>query len=269
MFRKTIKIIKDLKLPIRAKLTLSVLSIAAVLLVACIISVMEYIRMNDYVSTLIAEDIDSINKANILVDMCNEYNLEILSVIGDDVSLELPEFDEEYFRSQCNLLPDSDELMYSYAAYMLTSRELEDVIQSDFIDSRTWYFERLQPRYQRLHQAFRELTERIHVELMENSAMYDRGFYRSIVPGIVAVGVGILLVLMLLFFILANYVKPLDGMLDALRAYRTSDKRYTFTFDGDDELEELNDGIGELVSDNQLLRKRVAALRSEMKKDVR
>lgn len=262
MAEKRIKLIKGAKISIGAKLTLSVLAIAAILLVSCVISVMEYTRMNDYVSTLIAEDIEYINEANQLADMCSEYNLEILSVIGDDISQNIPHFDNRTFKEHCLLIPGSEELLYSYSAYMLTSMELEDVMGSDFIDTRTWYYERLQPRYQRLHQDFKELAEGIHTQLLKNSATYDRGFYRSMVPGIVAVGVGILLLMMLLFFVLAYYVKPLDGMRDALKAYRNSDKKYTFTFDGDDELSELNADIAEITADDQMLRKRISALKN-------
>ena len=151
--------------------------------------------------------------------------------------------------------------MYSYAAYMLTSLELEDVMQSDFIDSRSWYFERLQPRYDRLRSDLDKLSSSIHQDLAKNSATFDRGFYRSIIPGIVAVGVGLMLVVMLLFFVLAYYVNPLYKMLDGLNAYRLSDKKYTVRFDGDDQLSELNDGISEIAGENQQLRRRIKELR--------
>lgn len=262
MAGKNKKIIKGAGISIKTKLTLSVLSIAAILFVSCVISVMEYTRMNDYVSTLIAEDIEYLNEANKLADMCNEYNLEILSVIGEDISQDLPVFDDGTFRSHCDRIPGTGKVMYSYSAYMLTSAELDNVLESDFIDTRTWYYERLQPRYQRLHKDLNELIEGIHTQLQKNSATYDRGFYRSMVPGIVAVGVGILLLMMLLFFALAYYVKPVEGMLNALKAYRNSDKTYTFAFDGDDELSELNSDIAEITSDDQMLRKRISALKS-------
>lgn len=267
MAKKNTKMNKGGSLSIRAKLTLSVLSIAAILLVSCVISVMEYSSMSNYVSTLIAQDIESINEANKLSDMCSRYNLEILSVIGDDIAPELPEFDDEAFRTTCATLSDSQDVLYSYSAYMLTAQELENVLESDFIDSRTWFYERLQPRYQRLHQDLSTLTEQIHAELQSNSATFDRGFYRSMVPGIVAVGVGMLLLLMLYFFSLAYYVKPINRIVDSLKAYTSNDKRYTLEFDGDDELVELNEGVRELAEDNQLLRKRVAFLRERNKEE--
>ena len=77
---------------------------------------------------------------------------------------------------------------------------------------------------------------------------------------IVAVGVGLLLVVMLLFFLLAFYVNPLYRMLDGLNAYRSQDKKYTVKFDGDDQLSQLNDGITELANENRQFRSRIKTL---------
>jgi len=254
----------------RAKLILSLSAIAVTLLVSSVISVLEYTSMSNYVSELIADDISSINVANRLADMSNTYNLQILEIIGDETSVQVPEFDDGYFKSHCDSLrlsvasnqvrPLADSVMYSYSAYMLTSLELEDVIQSDFIDTRSWYFERLQPRFDRLRNDLDRLSRTIYKDLEKNSATFERGFYRSVIPGIVAVGVGLLLVVMLLFFLLAFYVNPLYRMLDGLNAYRSQDKKYTVKFDGDDQLSQLNEGITELANENRQFRSRIKTM---------
>lgn len=268
----TIKKVRGTRLSMKMKLILSLSSIGAILLISCTISVMEYTRMSDYVSELIAADIRSVGVVNRLSDMSSRYNLDVLSVIGDESSAEVPEFDDEYFKASCdslraygvagNIGPYADSVMYSYSAYMLTSRELEDVLQSDFIDSRSWFFERCQPRFDRLHNDINNLTSAIYDDLEKNSATFDRGFYRSVVPGIVAVGVGLLLILMLMLFILSDYVRPIYRMLDELKAYKVNDKKYSLKFEGDDQLSDLNEGISEITSENRQLRERIKALRN-------
>lgn len=250
---------------------MSLLSIAAVLLISSVISVMEYGRMSSYVSGLVAEDISSINTARKLSSLAHSYNLDILAVVGDESSVKLPEFDEQTFIDCCDTLRGTlhgkgigrlaDSLLYSYSAYMLTSLELGNVLVSDFIDTRAWYFERLQPRFNALNERIDILTAAIHKDLQANSESFQSGFYRSIIPGIVAVSVGILLVLLLLFYILSYYVGPLYKMLSALDAYRSYDKKYTNTFDGDDQLRALNDGIREIADENRELRRRLSSLR--------
>lgn len=252
---------------LKTKLTLSLSSIAVVLLISSIISVMEYSRMSSYVSDMIADNINSINVARRLADVTNKYNLDILAVIGDDKVSDQPDFDADAFMSYCDslrasvsgnrLTPLADAVEYSYSAYMLTSLELGKVLKSDFIDSRTWYFERLQPRFNRLSADIDRLSEEIYRELSKNSATFERGFYRSIIPGIVAVGVGLLLVVMLLFFLMYYYVNPIYKMLDSLSSYRLNGKKYSYIIDGDDQLAELNEGVKEIANENIQLRKRL------------
>ncbi|MBR6279668.1 MAG: hypothetical protein IKR32_00015 [Bacteroidales bacterium] len=269
---KTKRWLERFRLTLRGKLVLALSAIAAILLISSIISILEYKRMSTYVSSLIADNINNINVAQKMAEAANDYNLDILAVVGDDKLNKLPDFNREAFLARCDSLrgtlsamslqPLADSVVYSYSAYMLTSLELPGVLLSDFIDTRTWYFDRLQPRYNRLRDDIDAMSSAIYNDLKRNSATFDRGFYRSIIPGLVAVGVGLLLVLMLLFFMMVYYVNPLYKMLANLNNYRSFNKKYTYTFEGDDQLSELNEGITEITGENQQLRKRISILRS-------
>lgn len=269
---KTKRWLERFRLTLRGKLVLALSAIAAILLISSIISILEYKRMSTYVSSLIADNINNINVAQKMAEAANDYNLDILAVVGDDKLNKLPDFNREAFLARCDSLrgtlsamslqPLADSVVYSYSAYMLTSLELPDVLLSDFIDTRTWYFDRLQPRYNRLRDDIDAMSSAIYNDLKRNSATFDRGFYRSIIPGLVAVGVGLLLVLMLLFFMMVYYVNPLYKMLANLNNYRSFNKKYSYTFEGDDQLSELNEGITEITGENQQLRKRISILRS-------
>lgn len=271
MFNKIRHRLASFRLSMRMKLTLSLSAIAVVLLLSSIISIIEYRRMSNYVSELIADNINSINVAQKLTNVVDEYNLDILTVIGDETVSALPDFDQKAFVAYCDslkvsmtekkLLPLADSVLYSYSAYMLTSLELDDVLLSDFIDSRTWYFDRLQPVFGRLREDIDDLSLAIYNDLEKNSEAFDSGFYRSIIPSAVAVSVGILLVILLLFFILAYYVRPLYKMLDALDNYRSFNRKYNYTFEGDDQLSELNSGIMELTEENSQMRRRIKEIK--------
>ncbi|MBO4433829.1 MAG: MCP four helix bundle domain-containing protein [Bacteroidales bacterium] len=270
MFKKFRSRLKNFKLSLRMKMVLSLSAIAVVLLISSVISVMEYRKMSSYVSELIADNIKSINVAHDLMDAVDNYNLQVLAVIGDDSLSSLPDFDQDQFVSHCDSLkrsftlrrsvPLADSVLYSYSAYMLTSLELETVIESDF-SSRTWYFERLQPVFNRMRSDITELSDAMYEDLQQNSATFERGFYRSIIPGAVAVGVGIVLVLLLMFFISVYYVNPLYRMLDSLDNYRSFRRKYSYTFEGDDQLSALNTGIMELTEENRALERRIKDIR--------
>lgn len=267
------KILDRFKLTMRGKITLSLSAIAVILLVSTTISVFEYRSMSNYVSDLIADNIESINAAQKLANVTDAYNLKILAVIGDDTNNDLPDFNRSEFLAHCDSLRTSlasinlqnlaDSVEYSWSAYMLTSLELPNVLVADFIDSRSWYFERLQPVYNSLHEDIDDLNTAIYKELQKNSATFERGFYRSIIPGAVAVAVGLLLVLMLLFYLSVYYVNPIYKMLASLRNYRAFGKGYTSDFEGDDQLKDLSDNISELTQENIQLRRRIKTLREK------
>ena len=130
----------------RSKLNLSFIAISIVLLISSIISIVEYRRMSSYMSELISKDVNCISVARKLADVSNEYNLDILALIGDGSLSKMPDFDANSFMSRCDslrdaiaynsFLPLADSVEYSYSAYMLTSMELAEVVESDFINTR-------------------------------------------------------------------------------------------------------------------------------------
>jgi len=263
------------RLSLRMKFFLSLSALAVVLVISSAISVIEYRSMSSYVSDMIAENVKSVNIAQKLTDSSNEYNLAILAVIGDEASSSRPDFDAATFAARCDSLHIAaasprmaalaDSVQYSYSAYMLTSMELEDVIQSDFIDTRSWYFERLQPKFKRLRGDLDALSESIYEALADNSVSFEDAFYRSIIPGMVAMLVGLMLVFMLMFFMESNYIRPVYRMLASLKAYRTHGRDYKYSFEGDDQLSELNTNVSELTEENKSLRMRISAMKRNSK----
>ena len=271
MFAKLRNWLREFRLSLRSKMVLSFSAIAVVLLASSAISFLEYRRMSNYVSDLIAGDVRNIHVTQRLTDAVDNYNLQVLAVIGDDGLNTQPDFDRAAFSSYCDSLraslgaaqnvPLADSVIYAYSAYMLASLELEDVLASNFIDSRDWYFNRLQPLFGRLRDYLDLLGATMYEDLQENSENFDRGFSRSIIPGLTAVLVGVGLLVLLMFFLLVYYVQPIYGMGAALKDYLGYRRRYTFRFEGNDQLSDINTGITELTEENGHLRKRIADLK--------
>ena len=271
--RKVIKLIKEHKFAMRSKLNMSFAAISVILLISSVISVLEYKSMSSYMSELISKDVKCISVARKLSDVSTEYNHDILALIGDGSLRSMPDFDASLFMNKCDslrdaiavnsFLPLADSVEYSYSAYMLTPLELEDVVESDFVDTREWYFERLQPKYDRLCSDIDALMASLYADLHRHTKDFDSGFYRCIIPGSIAVAVALLLVIMLLFFINTYYIKPILSIHKGLGSYRSFNKQYTVAFEGDDELKDINDGIKELCDENHQLRKRIGSLRKK------
>ena len=264
---------KDRRPSMRSKVCLSLGSLAAILLLSGVLAILEYRRMSDYVSELIAANIKSINLSQKLSDITQEYNHQMLAVVvQNDISM-MPTFDLQHFMAQSDSLKNSfksehalpmvDSVVTSFDNFMKTSLKFDEVFLADNVDTGEWFFGTLQPCYNDFRRDMNTLNESIYNELQANSADFDAGFYRSIIPGVVSVGAGLLLILLLLYFTLFDYVRPICKMAEALIAYRSSGRRYNYTFDGDDQLAEINEGIVEVVEENLELKARVKSLREE------
>lgn len=255
------------------KLVLSLGSIAAILLLSGLISILEYRRMSSYVSELIASNIKSINLSQKLADITEEYNHQMLSVVvQNDISI-MPDFNLRYFNAQADSLKNSftsktalpmvDSVTVSFNDFMRTSLRFDEVFLADSVNTGEWFFGTLQPCYNKFRQDMSILNDMIHQELMNNSSDFDAGFYRSIIPGVVSVGAGLLLVFLLLYYLMSYYVRPIYRMSDGVDNYRRNGKRHGFEFDGDDQLANINSGLTELIEENIELKKRVKALKEE------
>lgn len=273
MFLKYIRKRREKMPSLSRKVFFSLGSIAAILLLSSVISIFEYRRMSTYVSDLIASDIKSINLSQKLADLTEEYNHQMLSVVVlNDIS-RMPEFNLQYFNAQADSLKNSfnsksalpmvDSVTRSFNDFMTTSLKFDEVFLADNVNTGEWFFGTLQPSYNKFRQDMAVLNEMIHAELTRNSADFDAGFYRSVIPGIVSVGAGLLLVFLLLYFIMSNYVRPIYRISDGIDNYIKSGRRHGYAFDGDDQLANINNGVTELIEENIELKNRVKALKED------
>lgn len=263
----------EAKPSIRRKLFFSLGSIAAILLVSSVISIMEYRRMSDYVSDLIASNIKSINLSQRLADITQEYDQQMLAaVVMNDLYL-VPDFDLQYFQAQAdslkssitfaNTLPMVDSVSVSFDNFMKTSLKFDEIFLADTVNTGEWFFGSLQPCYQKFRVDIDNLNEAIHEELKNNSAEFNEGFYRSIMPGVVSVGAGLILVMLLAYFLMSYYVNPIYKISSGVDNYRQLGRRHGYVFDGDDQLANINNGVAELIEENLELKKRIRSLREE------
>lgn len=255
------------------KLFFSLGSLAMILLLSSIISILEYRRMSDYVSELIASNIKSINLSHKLADITQEYHQQMLAVVVQNDISQMPDFNLTYFNAQSDslrnsftsekMIPKVDSVVASFDAFMKTSLKFDEVFLADTVNTGQWFFGSLQPRYIKLRQDLTSLTEVIHEELKRNSSDFDAGFYRSIMPGVVAIAAGLILIVLLFYFIMVYYVKPIYRMSDGIDAYRLSGRRHLYEFDGDDQLVNINNGLVEVMDENVEMKRRVKHLRDE------
>lgn len=273
MLPKFLRKKREVKPSMRRKLFFSLGSLAAILLLSGFISIVEYRRMSDYVSELIASNIKSITLSQRLADITEEYNHQMLAVVvQNDISI-MPEFNLEDFNNQADSLKNSitsehsipmvDSVTTSFNTFMNTSIRFDEVFLADSLDTGEWFFGTLQPCYNKFRHDMGVLNDSIHEELRHNSSDFDAGFYRSIIPGVVSVGAGLILIMLLFYFIMSYYVNPIYKIAAGLDNYRLSGRKHNYVMDGDDQLADINTGVTELIEENIELKRRIKFLREE------
>lgn len=258
---------------IRKKVVFSLGTLAVILVLSGVIAILEYRRMSDYVSDLISANIKSITLSQNLSDITEEYNHQMLAVvIQNDLSL-MPDFSNAYFMAQSDTLKNSitaestlpvvREVDASFDHFIMTSQKFDEVFLADTVNTGEWFFGTLQPAYNEFCHDMNRLNAAIHKELQDNSLNFDASFYRSIIPGVVCVCAGLLLVMLLLYFTISNYVNPIYKIADGLNAYKSKGKRYGYMLEGDDHLADINAGVTEIIEENIELKQRVKNLKEE------
>ena len=258
---------------IRKKSVFSLGTIAVILVLSGVISILEYRRMSDYVSNQISANIKSITLSRQLSDITEEYNHQMLSVvIQNDISI-MPDFNNDYFMSYSDTLKSSitspatlpmvKDVDSSFVSFIETSQRFDEVFLADNVNTGDWFFGTLQPAYNEFCHNMTALNEAIHQELQDNSANFDASFYRSIIPSVVCVCAGLLLVILLMYFTISNYVNPIYRIAAGLNAYKSTGKRYGYSMEGDDHLSDINVGVSEIIEENIELKHRVKNLKED------
>ncbi len=251
---------------IRKKILFGFLVIGIVLLLSGVIAIYEFVRMRNTVHTLVADNIKSINTSNLLLEITDEYNFSLLRSMGEAGSAVIPDIDKDtrftdYLEHAMAKYTDvreqnmADSVVYAYTAYIHVMKEAPMVWQGNYQDRRSWYFDRMYPVYMKLRGYIQDLIALSQTALTENSYNLSDSFYRSLMPCVVSVGVGIVLVLLFVYFINFYFINPILRITKGISNYMLYKKSYNVVLENNDELQELNQNVADLVDVNKKLEK--------------
>ncbi|MBR5100791.1 MAG: MCP four helix bundle domain-containing protein [Bacteroidales bacterium] len=256
------------KLGIKRKVLLGCIVLAIMLFFSSLISIFEFTKMNRYVSGVIADNIRSINAARELLSVSEQYNISLMNGLvleGEARPESLSISREEELVSSFENLSRSfvtteeraaaDSVLYAYAAYMQVVSEAEKMWEYDYAERQHWFFNRLQPVYLKFRGYMMQLTTICQDALIESSQDIREGTYRSLMPGLVSVLVGMIMVLLFNYFLSYYLINPLLKVTAGIKGYRYHGRDYEVKLDNDDELEELNEAVGDIVEQNLTIKR--------------
>ena len=126
----------------------------------------------------------------------------------------------------------------------------QQIWQQDYDKRQHWFFNRLQPVYLKFRGYMMRLTSISQDSLIESSQDVREGTYRSLMPGLVSVLVGLVLMFLLNYYLNDFLINPLLRITGGIKGYRYHGRGYEVKLENDDELSELNEAVGDIVDQN-------------------
>ncbi|MBP5298473.1 MAG: MCP four helix bundle domain-containing protein [Lachnospiraceae bacterium] len=255
---------------LKKKISIGFVILGFILLLSSLIAVFEFITMRRTVGRVVTEDILSINTTRRLLDMADQYNFELLSTMGDSTYTDVntmptigedDKFMDVLYSIRNNFKTASeremaDSIRYAYVVYAHVLDEAKDVWNEPrYQMKKDWYFQRLYPVYTKLRRYIKELNLSSQKALKTNSDELSEGFYRSLMPCVVAVGIGILLLFLFNYYLNFYFFNPMVKINRALHNYKLTHKTYDVNVDSGDEVEDLNESIKDLLREHKQLTK--------------
>ena len=251
---------------LRKKISLGFVVIGAILFLSSIIAIFEFNRIRHSVTDLMKDNINSINTSRMLLELTDEYNFMLLSSVIMDSTLNSAEvvYDDRFEKYIGNIksqftseteIATADSLSVAYKRYLAEISLASNIMTLSVSERKEWYNNKLMPVYKNLRNYKRQLGLLTQGALAKNTAGLQEGFYRSIMPGIIAVAAGIILVLLFNYFINLYFISPILLISRGLKSYKEFNKSYTVQFDNDDELQDLNEEVRSLIEEHKTLKK--------------
>ncbi|MBR3526943.1 MAG: hypothetical protein IKN88_04125 [Bacteroidales bacterium] len=252
---------------IRRKVRTGFIILGTILFFSSVIAIFEFVRINRASSGVINDNILSINAERSLMESSELYNMELFEMLDEDIPpKDFSTSIHDSFVSTLEALPDNfttekensyaDSVRYAYSAYMQVVMEAPEIWEQGPEARQDWYFGRAQQYFSYLRNYINDLNAITNEALQANSEMMESTFFRSMMPSVAALLVGLIVILLFNAFLTFYVIKPITKMGKGVKDFVRFGKDYNITFDGDDEISDLNDTLTDLIDEHKTLKNR-------------
>lgn len=244
---------------IKDKIRLGFITIGILLFLSGIISSLELVRFNRTTHNLLTRSHGSIEVSKQMLDAVQEQNTALLLSITDTsrnnvydslVAKGGRDFDRA-FRTAQGVLRDPVQLEAIRTAAKYYNSIVSQVTDTTDI---AWFTDVYKTSYYNLTHEIKEFMVQIQQRTIDYTAQLERNAYRASMVGIIALGAGILL-LLVFYFMLNNYfITPVLQITKGLKGYVNSRLPFEVNVSTRDEINTLKEYIAALVSANKKTR---------------
>lgn len=239
---------------IRKKITVGFLSLAVLLFFSGMVSLIELNRLSRNTTTLLDKSQQNMEIAKQMLDAVQDQNTSLLQMIVRSEtsydSLYLSEVNAfDLALQQATLITnDQSDLSEIYEARKAYNQIIETHLSFVDEDNIEWFVDMYKTSYYNLTSAIKNYMVSSQENLASRAELVESSAYRAITPGILALAVGIIILLMFLFFIDIYLLSPVVSIQKSLKNYITTKIPFNVKMEGKDEVFELKEDIEELIS---------------------
>lgn len=242
---------------IKNKIRLGFITIGILLFLSGIISSLELTRFNRATHNLLSKSQGSIEMSKQMLDAVQEQNTALLLWITDSVHHPLydsliakgnQDFDRAFQTAQASTLNEPEQLATIDRAFKNYMQVVSQVTDSTQL---SWFTDVYKTSYYNLTHTIKEFMVLIQQRTINYTAQLERNAYRASMVGIIALGAGILLI-MVFYFMLNNYfVGPILQITKSLKGYVNNRIPFEVSVRTRDEINTLKEYIATLVAANK------------------
>ena len=249
------------------RITVAFLSIAALLSVSGVISLVELNNLSYDAEDVVTAGGREMDAARRLIRSAQAHSDALIDIsVFEDAearakcaaaATEVEEIIATARKSASEQMSQSLDILAAYIADMqrlaenyapLATAGADTVVVAAGRGARSWYKENYEPIYDRYLVEVERYTELLHAQLAPRAALLSKNAHRSVIPVFISLSVMIAVVLMFYFFIYIYGVKPILSINKALSDYIQFKIPYKPKADMVDEIKELNDNLENLVN---------------------
>ncbi len=248
---------------IRKRVRLGFFALGLLLLIAAVISHFEYAALNRTVRGIIDRGATSVAMSRSILDVMASQDALVLKYMNNLDSAALFTANTT-FMEDINSVMEQVQLSYPTSPMVdqlkSSKRDYENVIEEFRAGSKedniTWYLTTYKQGYSRYVNAIKEFMTDIQQESVREIEQFDRAAYRSVMQGVISIGVAMLLLLVLFFLIDIYFIKPVVRMSKGLKNYLGHNIPFNVTVEGRDEIFQLKEHIEQLLKNIRSLKGR-------------
>lgn len=240
---------------IRLKMMIGFLSLAVLLLISGVISYFELSSLTKSTSQVIDNSTRNVEFSRKMLDAVQEQNMALLhiEVLGideyDTLLIAAGERFNDAIKETGFYVYDLPGLDAIYSA----RRNYNNVIVSHYIDTLSreqrveWFVNTYKTTHYQLTSAIKDFMISSQIDMEAQTKMLRDNAYRAIMPGIIALVIGIIVILIFYYFIDLYYISSITKITSGLKNYLTLNIPFNVTIDGRDEIAKLKEYIEQLL----------------------